>query len=132
MRGRFLQRTYQQPSGRRRDRLGGIDADLLPRLRLVLELHDAIDERIDRVVRAEADVGARVPLRAALAHDDGAGAHLLAAVLLDAAVLGVRVATVARRADALLVSHGILLAQPRLISLMRTSVKPCRCPCFFA
>src|SRR3954462_15453386 len=32
--------------------LGGIDADLLARLALMLELHDAIDERVDGVVGA--------------------------------------------------------------------------------
>src|SRR5687768_18248616 len=108
-----------------------IDADLVTMLVLVLELHDAVDQRIDRVVRADADVPPGVPFRAALADDDVAGNHALAAVLLDAAVLRVAVAAVARRADAFFMSH-IALAQPSVMSLMRTSVKPCRCPCLRA
>src|SRR6476661_11108390 len=100
--------TFRRSASGRRRSLGGIHADLLPRLALVLELHHAVDEGVDGVVRAEADVLARVPLRAALAHDDVAGDDLLTAELLDAAVLRVAVAPVAGRADALLVSHGIL------------------------
>src|SRR5678815_930443 len=61
-----------QLGGGRSGRLG-IDAHLVARLALVLELHDAVDERVDRVVRAEADVLSRVPLRAALPDDDVAG-----------------------------------------------------------
>src|ERR1035437_40872 len=91
---------------RRRRGLDWIDRDLVARLALVLELHDAIDEGKDRVVGAEADVTARVPPGAALAHDDAAGAHALAAELLDAAVLRVGVAPVARRAYALFMCHG--------------------------
>src|SRR5687768_8618598 len=81
--------------GRRVGFLGRIDADLEAKLVLVLELHDAIDQRIDRVVRSEPDVPARVPLRAALPHDDVAGRHTLAAELLDPAELRVAVAAVA-------------------------------------
>src|SRR5687768_8976151 len=51
-------------------RLGRVDADLLATLVLVLEGHHAVDEGVDRVVAPEADVLARVPLRAALADDD--------------------------------------------------------------
>src|SRR5258708_5040452 len=58
--------------GRRSGRLGlrRIDADLVARLALVLELHDAVDQRVDRIVRAEPDVVAGVPARAALTEDD--------------------------------------------------------------
>src|SRR5688572_20514297 len=94
------------PSGRRR--LFGncrVDADLVAALVLVLELHDAFDEREDRVVVAHADVGARMPLRSALADNDVAGDHALAAELLDAAVFRIAVAPVSRRADAFLMSH---------------------------
>src|SRR6185312_6397826 len=96
------------PHLRRGSFLRGIDRDLEPRLALVLELHDAVNEGEDRVVGAEADVVARVPACAALAHDDVPRAHALAAELLDAAVLRVRVAPVARRAYAFLMSHGRL------------------------
>src|SRR3954453_6617622 len=102
-------RSRSARSGRRRG-LGRhrVDADLEARLALVLELHHAVDERVDRVVGAETDVPARVPPRAALAHDDVARHDPLTAELLDAAVFRVAVAAVARRADAFLVSHGIL------------------------
>src|SRR4051812_4997327 len=97
-------------SGRRRRLVPNcrVDADLLPSLALVLELHDAVDERVDRVVGAQADVLAGVPHGATLTDDDVAGDDLLATELLDAAVLRVAVAAVARRADALFMSHGIL------------------------
>src|SRR5262245_5023869 len=91
---------------RRRSGLGGrVDADLVLRAVLVLEFHNAVDEGVDGVVRAKADVVAGMPLRAALADDDVAGDHALTAVLLDAAVLGIRIAAVARGADAFLMSH---------------------------
>src|SRR5882762_10020622 len=96
-----------EPSLRRRGGLG-VHADLLPGLALVLELHHAVDERVDGVVGAEAHVLAGVPHGAALAQDDVAGDDLLTAELLDPAILRVAVAAVARRADAFLVSHDIL------------------------
>ena len=71
----------------------------------MLELHDAVDERVDREVGAEAHVTARVPLRATLADDDVAGNDLLAAELLHATVLRIAVAAVSRRADALFMCH---------------------------
>src|SRR4029079_18483482 len=74
-----------------------VDADLEARLALVLELHHAVDERVDRVVGPETDVLPRVPARAALRHDDVAGHDPLTAELLDAAVFRVAVAAVARR-----------------------------------
>ena len=71
----------------------------------MLEANDAVNERKQRVVGALPDVVAGMPLRAALANDDVAGLHGLAAVLLHAAILRIRIATVARGADAFLVSH---------------------------
>src|SRR4030095_4890769 len=80
--------AFQNPIGLRRAGLDfRIDADLVARLVLVLELHDAIDQRVDREIGAEANVAARMPLGAALAHDDVPGDHLLAAELLDTTVL---------------------------------------------
>src|SRR5688572_5936272 len=70
-----------------------------------LELDGAVLEREDRVVAAEADVEAGLELGAALADDDRAGADRLAAVRLDAAVLGVAVAAVLRRALTLFMCH---------------------------
>ena len=61
------------------------------------ELHDAVRLREQRVVAADADVESRVPLRAALAHDDRARGNGLAAVALHAETLRVGVTTVTRR-----------------------------------
>src|SRR5688500_5444033 len=103
-RGRFGTRN-RYSGGRGLFGRGRMDADLVPGLALVLELHHAIDERVDRVVRAHSDVAARVPLGAALAENDVAGDDALAAELLDPAVFRVAVAAVAGRADAFLMSH---------------------------
>ena len=59
------------------------------------ELDLAVDEREQRVVLAQADIGAGVPLGAALARDDVAGEHVLAAENLQAEALTMRVAAVA-------------------------------------
>src|SRR3989442_10356759 len=73
-----------------------VDADLVPRPALVLELHDAIDQRVDREIAAQTDISAGVPLRSALTDDDVTSDDLLTAELLDAAVLRIAVAPVAR------------------------------------
>src|SRR5215212_4548553 len=73
-----------------------INGDLVARLALVLELHNAVDQRVDREIAAESDVAARVPLRSALADDDVTGDDFLTAELLHAAVLRIAVAPVAR------------------------------------
>ena len=83
----------------------GYDADLVPLLVLVLELHDAVDEREDRVIRAQPDVRAGVPLRPVLADDDVAGPHDLASVLLDPEKLRVGITAVPRGTYTFLVSH---------------------------
>src|SRR5690606_14835653 len=75
---------------------------------LVLEFHHAIDECEDGVVSAEANIVAGMPLRATLPHEDVAGTNCLTTVLLDAAVLRIRIAAVARRTGALLMCHGCL------------------------
>jgi hypothetical protein len=54
-----------------------------------LELHHAIDERVNRVIGTHADIAARVPLRTALARDDVASRDELTTVLLNAAKLRV-------------------------------------------
>ena len=66
------------------------------------ELHLAIHEGEQGVVTAQANARTRVELGAALTHDDVAGFDGLAAEDLDAQVLRVGVATVARGAYALL------------------------------
>src|ERR1700690_2756606 len=63
---------------------------------LAAELHGAVDQREDRVVAAESDIGAGVPLRAALADQDVAGNDALATGLLDAQAAAFGVTSVAR------------------------------------
>src|SRR5207237_10847319 len=93
-------------AGARADRRGTLvgDADEAA-LAAPPELHAAVAQREDRVVAAEARARTRAEPRAALAHDDRAGAHLLAGEDLHAEHLRVRVAPVARRAEALLMRH---------------------------
>src|SRR5205814_573542 len=87
--------AFRHSRGLRRARFRlGIYADLVACPALVLELHNAVDERIDREVGAEADVASGVPLRAALAHDDVTGNDFLTAEFLDTAVLRIAVASV--------------------------------------
>src|SRR6478609_4343954 len=71
-----------------------------------LELDLAGLEGEEGVVLADADVEAGVEAGAALADDDRAGADGLAAVGLDAEVLGVGVAAVPGGAAAFLMCHG--------------------------
>src|SRR3954463_1150433 len=61
--------------------------------------------RVQRVVAAHADALAGLEAAAALAHDDLAAGHGLTGEHLHAEALGVRVAAVAGRAEALLVCH---------------------------
>src|SRR5438105_14687476 len=82
------------PSAGLRRRLGGNDAHG-PATAPHAELNLAADQREQRVVAAPADTLARVEVRAALADDDLARVHQLAAVTLDAEALGIRVAAVA-------------------------------------
>src|SRR5262245_37969725 len=70
----------------------------------------SFDQCKKRMVLADADVLAGVPLGAALAHDDVAGKTMLTAETLHAQALASRVAPVARRSACLLVSHlGLLV-----------------------
>jgi hypothetical protein len=65
----------------------------------------AVRQREKRVVRADADVVARAIRRAALAHQDVPGEHLLAAELLDAEALRLGLAPVLGTAACFLVCH---------------------------
>src|SRR5215208_6382841 len=69
----------------------------------------AVGQRKQSVILAQADVVARVPLGAALAHDDVSGANRLAAELLHAEALALTVAAVAGRAACLFMCHAWLL-----------------------
>src|SRR5262249_384295 len=66
-----------------------------PALGFGTELNATVDQREQGMVLGQADIGARVPLGAALARDDVAGEHVLAAENLQAEPLTVRVAAVA-------------------------------------
>src|SRR5262249_15678417 len=66
-----------------------------PALGFGTELDATVDQREQAMVLGQADIGARVPLGAALARDDVAGKHVLAAENLQAEPLTVRVAAVA-------------------------------------
>src|SRR5205807_8889814 len=84
-----------------------VDADFQPLLVLVLELDLPVHQGEEGVVRRTAHVGAGMKLGAPLPHQDMAGPHVLAPEPLDAEVLGIRVAPVARGADTLLVRHDL-------------------------
>src|SRR6185369_6497704 len=81
----------------------------------VAERDLAVGKRKEGMVLAQADVVARVPLRAALTHDDVAGASLLAAEQLHAEALALTVAAVAGRAACFLMCHDELLRFRRLL-----------------
>src|SRR5687767_71766 len=76
---------------------------------LLPELDPAVLQREQRVVRAHADVVACAVRRAALAHQDVAGQHLLAAELLDAEPLRLGLAPVLGTAACFLVCHVLVL-----------------------
>ena len=75
----------------------------------VAERDGAVGKREQRVVLADTDVAARVPLRATLTNDDVAGARLLAAEELYAQALAFTVATVAAGAACFFMCHDELL-----------------------
>src|SRR5262245_60887312 len=79
-------------SRRLRPRRLGDDVDAAA---LAVERDHAVGQREQGVVAADADVAAGVVARAALPHDDSAGAHRLPAVHLDAQPLRVGIAAVA-------------------------------------
>src|SRR5690349_15048401 len=76
-----------------------------PGLRLELDLAVGLGEQ--GVVAAHADVDAGMELRAALAHQDVAGDDALAAELLEAEALGLRIAAVTGTAACFFMCHGI-------------------------
>src|SRR6185295_12637269 len=82
--------------------LGDADVLVVP---LALEAHVAVGLGEERVVDAQAHVGARLEAGPALADQDAAGGDELAAEALHPQHLGIRVAAVAGAADALLVRH---------------------------
>src|SRR6185369_3694361 len=103
--GDIRRATVREP-GRSSD---GVDVHELAAL-AVAELDDAVGGREQRVVATLADVLAGVELRAALAHDDGAGPDRCARVDLHAESLGRGVTPVAGGRGTLLLRHGSLRA----------------------
>src|SRR5262249_29877768 len=90
-------------------RLGDRDGALVAR---ATELDHAFAQREDRVVPTDTRTGAWAETCPTLTDDDHAGLDLLSREDLHAKPLGLRIATVLRRAEALLVRHLLLL--PRL------------------
>src|SRR5262245_50966691 len=79
-----------------------VDVDPPP---FLIEPHDAIDQREERIIRTHANVAAGTELRAALADNNVPCNDPLAAEPLHAAPLRVRVATIAGRALTFLMCH---------------------------
>src|SRR5207245_9000407 len=77
-----------------------------PALGFGTELDATVGQREQGMVLAQAYIGARVPLGAALARDDVAGKHVLAAATLQAEPLTDRVAAVAGCSGCYPVGHG--------------------------
>jgi hypothetical protein len=71
-----------------------INADELPASTFVFKLNDAVNQRKQRIVLTAADIVARLPLRTALACDDVAAEHSLAAKFFQTQALRLRVATI--------------------------------------
>src|SRR3984893_6914502 len=77
-------------------------------------LDATVDECEQRMILADSNILARVPLGAALAHDNVAGKTMLAAKKLDAQALAGRVAAAARRSARPFVCHLGLLVRSRV------------------
>src|ERR1051326_849404 len=72
------------------------DRDEASTLAFVVEVHDAVDLREERVIAADADIRAGIELRSALAHDDRSAGDELSGEALHAEHFRLRVAAVAR------------------------------------
>src|SRR4051812_43804540 len=86
-----------------------VDRHVLAALLAIVESDAAAGERKEGVILAEADIGARIDAGAALADDDVAADHFLAAELLHAEATASRITTVARATACFLVCHLELL-----------------------
>jgi hypothetical protein len=80
----------------RRGFLNGQDADEASLSALVLEEHNAVDQREQRIVLGATDVPAGLVVRAALPDQDAAAGDGLPAKSLDSEPLALRVASVSR------------------------------------
>jgi hypothetical protein len=96
-------------------RRGGVElrlsnnADEVSRLAELLVLDDTVNLCKERIITADTDVHAGTEPGSPLTHEDASGCHALAPVPLDAEVLRVAIATVARTSNAFLVCHTIPL-----------------------
>src|SRR5215203_1766153 len=86
-------------------RVERVDAHLLAIPADRFKFDQAVDQRIQRVVAADADVVARMELGATLANDDAARANGVAVVELDSQSLRLAVAAVAGATDSLFMCH---------------------------
>src|SRR6185295_2466786 len=87
----------------------------------------AVGKRKEGMVLAQADVVARVPLGAALAHDDVAGEDIFPTELLHAEALALTVAAVAGRAACFFMCHVELLLRSFLGGALSRCSIFCRC-----
>ncbi len=76
------------------------------------ESHMAVNQREQRVVFADTDIGARVKARATLTHDDRASADQFTAKRFHAEHLGLGITPVSRRAAAFFLCHGVYSELP--------------------
>src|SRR5665213_443635 len=74
--------------------------------RFATKLDRAVDQREDRVIAAQSDIGAGMPFGAALADQDVPSDNALAARLLDPEAASFSVASVAGRSACFFVCHG--------------------------
>src|SRR5947208_16300849 len=103
----FLSRTLEQDRGAAASLKlpcvlcgsGSVDADALPLLGRVFELDMAVNEGIERVVAADADVIAGPDRGAALADENRPSEHQLAVAALHAQALASAIASIARRSE---------------------------------
>src|SRR5258708_30232797 len=98
-------------SGNQRGPIGEVDkdGDVFVIAIGVAKFDVAIDQGEQRVVAPNADIDARLDLRAALAHDNAAGGDELAVKALDAEHLGLAIPTIAGATHTFLMCHELLL-----------------------
>jgi len=97
----------------RRLRTSGFARNHMNTSDLLLEFNHAILEREQSVIASQADVAARAKPCPALAHDNAAGSHVLAAPDLETAILRIAVPAVPTTGLALLVCHDKLSKKAR-------------------
>ncbi len=86
----------------------GKNADAFQTTTVCFEADDTIDERKERPVTADANIFARMNLRATLTNDDVAGTATLTTIKFHAAVLRIAVTTVTAGTLTFLMSHCLL------------------------